>query len=120
MITTEVFIGKDRVAFTRGDGIIISTPTGSTAYSLAAGGPIIDPRCRVFMITPLCSHKLSNRSIIIPENEILTISMATKGDKTRLINDGGVRNNYKLIMESKKIPPNAYKAILLRKISTMF
>jgi NAD+ kinase len=114
VITTEVFIGKDRVAFTRGDGIIISTPTGSTAYSLAAGGPIIDPRCRVFMITPLCSHKLSNRSIIIPENEILTISMATKGDKTRLINDG-VSETILIDMDRIKInvPPKLLKIAIL-------
>lgn len=88
IITVEVFIGENRVATNRGDGIIISTPTGSTAYSLAAGGPIIDPRCKSFMMTPLCSHKLSNRSIIIPDSETLTISISTKGNKTRLINDG--------------------------------
>lgn len=114
VITAEVFIGEDRVAFTRGDGIIISTPTGSTAYSLAAGGPIIDPRCRVFMITPLCSHKLSNRSIIIPENEILTMEVATKGDKTRLINDG-LSETILIDMDRIKInvPPKLLKIAIL-------
>ncbi len=66
------------------------------------------------MITPLCSHKLSNRSIIIPENEILTISMATKGDKTRLINDG-VSETILIDMDRIKInvPPKLLKIAIL-------
>lgn len=102
IIQTSVFINDNRVATNRGDGIIISTSTGSTAYSLAAGGPVIDPKCKVYMITPLCSHKLANRSIILPEDESLTVLISTKGEKTRLINDG--MDETKLVdMDSIKI-----------------
>ena len=88
IIEVEVFIDNMKVAMNRGDGIIISTPTGSTGYSMAAGGPIIDPTTNVMLITPLCPHKLSSRSIIIPDDKLLTLSITTKGSKTKLINDG--------------------------------
>lgn len=116
VITTCVFIGDNKVATNRGDGIIISTPTGSTAYSLAAGGPVIDPKCKVFMVTPLCSHKLSNRSIVLPEDESLTISISTKGEKTRLINDG-VSETILLDMDRIKINvlPKSLKIAILTK-----
>ena len=88
IIEVDVFIDNMKVAMNRGDGIIISTPTGSTGYSMAAGGPIIDPTTNVILITPLCPHKLSSRSIIIPDDKLLTLSITTKGSKTKLINDG--------------------------------
>lgn len=88
IIEVDVFIDDVKVAMNRGDGIIISTPTGSTGYSMAAGGPIIEPNTKVILITPLCPHKLSSRSIIIPDNKPLTLSISTKSCKTRLITDG--------------------------------
>lgn len=59
----------------RADGIILSTPTGSTAYSMSAGGPVIDPEVRCITITPICSHSLTARPILSAESSIMTIKI---------------------------------------------
>lgn len=74
MIEFETRIDGIFVSHTRSDGIIISTPTGSTAYSLSAGGPIIYPTLPVLSIAPICPHTLSNRPIVINENSEIEIS----------------------------------------------
>lgn len=64
----------------KADGLIVSTPTGSTAYSLAAGGPVIAPNVRAFIITPICAHTLTNRPIVLRDNA--TIEVAVKTDES--------------------------------------
>ena len=71
MIRLEVDINSRYFHFYSGDGVIFATPTGSTAYSLSAGGPIVDPSLDCIILTPICSHSLMDRSVIIsPESEI--------------------------------------------------
>ena len=65
VIELEVSVNGEALTQYRGDGLIVSSPTGSTAYSLSAGGPIISPAAQVFAITPICPHALSNRSVAI-------------------------------------------------------
>jgi NAD+ kinase len=62
----------------RADGIIVATPTGSTAYNLAAGGPILHPETEAFIITPVCPHSLSHRPLVVPATEVLTLKLKQK------------------------------------------
>ena len=59
----------------RADGVIVCTPTGSTGYNLSAGGPIIDPTCKNFVITPICPHSLTARSIVLAKEDIVTVEV---------------------------------------------
>jgi len=74
----------------RADGLIISTPTGSTAYSLAAGGPIIYPTVNSIIITPICPHALANRPIVISDNLLIELKLRVKDEDVYLTLDGQV------------------------------
>ena len=88
IIDTNVFVGNDSINY-RADGLIVSTPTGSTAYSLAAGGPIIDPLTENFCITPICSHSLSAKPILLgADNQIRIKSFSKKRTEIYLTIDG--------------------------------
>lgn len=71
----------------RADGVIVATPTGSTAYSLSAGGPVLSPRVPAFVVTPICPHGLHSRPIVLPEEDRVTIS-ATSCGKCVIVVDG--------------------------------
>ena len=76
LINLRAKIGKRPLTHYRCDGVIVATPTGSTAYSLAAGGPIISPECNVLVITPICAQTLTNRSVILNSTESIEMSLA--------------------------------------------
>ena len=71
----------------RADGVIVSTPTGSTAYSLSAGGPVLSPKVPAYVVTPICPHSLQSKAIVLPREEILDISASTAG-KCVVVVDG--------------------------------
>src|SRR6202007_1655832 len=70
------------------DGLIIATPTGSTAYSLSAGGPILEPHSGVFVITPICPHVLTNRSIIVSDDSVIEVEASERDYPVYLSVDG--------------------------------
>jgi NAD+ kinase len=75
----------------KADGIIISTPTGSTAYSLSAGGPIVEPSVSSMIITPICPHSLTSRPLVVPDSQILSVGFpAEQEDKISLTVDGQI------------------------------
>lgn len=80
MITIDLLINGIHVNSYWADGLIISTPTGSTAYSLSAGGPIIHPDSKSFVITPIAVHNLNVRPLIVPENSIITLKVSGRAD----------------------------------------
>jgi NAD+ kinase len=88
----------------KSDGLIICTPTGSTAYSLSAGGPIIYPSLRCISITPICPHTLTNRPIILPDDSVVQIRLKSEQEDVFLTMDGqiGIRLQKEDYIEVKK------------------
>ena len=73
-----------------GDGVIISTPTGSTAYSLSAGGPIVEPDANSILITPICAHDVAARSLVVSEKRVITVEMSPNARRNAFLSvDGG-------------------------------
>lgn len=72
MVEISVELDGERIIFYRADGMLFSTPTGSTAYSFSAGGPVIQPDMRCILLTPVCPHALSSRQVVFGENAVLT------------------------------------------------
>lgn len=84
----RTYLGGGLISAYTADGLILSTPTGSTAYNLSAGGPIVNPRLRVIIMTPICPHTLGIRPLILPETELVRIEFAKPGEEMRLAADG--------------------------------
>ena len=88
MIDLKTFVDGKYVTTYKSDGIIISTPTGSTAYSLAAGGPLVSPELSSIIMTPICPHMLTNRSIVLNDKSVVRIVLETANGKVFLTLDG--------------------------------
>jgi NAD+ kinase len=90
MIDLQVAIGGQFVTSLRGDGLIIGTPTGSTAYSLSAGGPIMNPGVQALMLTPICPHTLTHRPLIVPGNVVIEVTLTCQDEGSMATLDGQV------------------------------
>ncbi|HLG30925.1 MAG TPA: NAD(+)/NADH kinase [Candidatus Brocadiales bacterium] len=90
LITLKLLINGDEVATYRTDGLIVSTPVGSTAHSLSAGGPILVPDIDAFIITPICPHTLTNRPIVVPGDSRIEIEHLSEYGGTGVTIDGQV------------------------------
>ncbi|WGI17371.1 NAD(+)/NADH kinase [Methanonatronarchaeum sp. AMET-Sl] len=88
MLKLRVLVDGQEVERFGADGIIIATPTGSTAYSMSAGGPIVDPRVEGFLLVPIAPYKLSARSIVVPSKSNIKIELIRKGKHAKIIVDG--------------------------------
>ena len=90
MIELEMRVDGDYVSRFRSDGLIVATPTGSTAYNLSAGGPIIVPTVNAMIVTPICSHTLTNRPLVVSENVKIEIILRSTQDDVYVTVDGQV------------------------------
>jgi NAD+ kinase len=104
IVYLEIKINGLYVTTYRSDGLIIATPTGSTAYSLAAGGPIVYPTMNALILSPICPHTLTNRPIVIPDDVKIEINLITPDEDALATLDGqvGYSLNYRDSIEVKK------------------
>lgn len=88
LISTSLFFDKSLVNHIKADGVIISSPTGSTAYNLAAGGPILHPEVAAIVVTPVAPHSLTTRPLIFPDNKKIVLTLDNNTSLAHLIVDG--------------------------------
>jgi NAD+ kinase len=104
MITIDAYSNKHLIGHIRADGIIITTPTGSTAYSLSCGGPILAPSTEVLCITPISPHSLTLRPLVIPDKNEMTMKVFSPSGEAILVADGQVKrilNNAETVIIKK-------------------
>jgi NAD+ kinase len=89
LIEIDLFCDDVKITHYRADGVIIATPTGSTGYSMSAGGPIIDPNIACLCVTPICSHSLINRPLIFSQDSVLEVRNKNVDSEVNLTIDGG-------------------------------
>lgn len=109
IIEIETFLNEQFVNSFRADGLIVATPTGSTAYNLSAGGPIIFPSMNAVVITPICPFTLSNRPIVVPDDSLIEVRLKTENEEVALTLDGQVG-----------FPLQAGDRVVIRKSNTTF
>lgn len=109
IIEIEAYLNHQFVNSFRADGLIVSTPTGSTAYNLSAGGPVIYPSMNAVVITPICPFTLSNRPIVVPDDALIELRLKTPEEDVALTLDGQVG-----------FPLETEDRVLIRKSRTTF
>ena len=109
IIEIEAYLNQQFVNAFRADGLIVSTPTGSTAYNLSAGGPVIFPSMNAVVITPICPFTLSNRPIVVPDDAEIELCLKTEQEDVSLTLDGQVG-----------FPLNFEDRVTIRKSNTTF
>ena len=110
MLHIEISVDEEVVEELRADGIIIATPSGSTAYSMSAGGPIVDPRVGAFIIVPICPFKLGARPTVVPNDSVIKVKFLREGKKAVAVIDGQFEEeiNYMDEIIFKKADSSAY------------
>ena len=117
--TLDLYINNKKLCSYVADGLIISTPTGSTAYSLSAGGPIVSPNVDCFLIIPICPHTLNTRPIVVPSSEKIIVKAFEKNQKLNVSFDGQVDITIDSEIAIKKCENNA-KLLVLNKQKDKF
>lgn len=128
LISMAVYSNDSLVTELKADGLIISTPTGSTAYNLAAGGPIVHPNVKAIVITPICPHSLNDRPITVPDDHTLSLKITSVESKALFSVDGqkieGIDMNDRIVINKAKnthlklnIANNNYFDVLRKKLN---
>lgn len=110
MLHLEIKVDEEHVEELRADGLIIATPSGSTAYAMSAGGPIVDPRVDAFIIVPICPFKLGSRPTVVSSSSVIQVKLLREGKKAKAVIDGQYEEeiNYMDEVIFSKSNENAY------------
>ena len=110
MLHFQIQVDGEIIEEVRADGLIISTPSGSTAYSMSAGGPIVDPKVGGFIIIPICPYKLGARPFVVSDNSEITVKLLKKGKSAVFVMDGQINEEaeYEEEIRFKKSDKNVY------------
>ncbi len=128
LTSISAWYGDEFITTFQADGIIIATPSGSTAYSLSAGGPIVEPNLPAIIINPICPHSLTERPLILPSNKPIRLIINKKNPELLLSADGldsiKLKNNDEILIADKgdtttliQLPDNTYFKSLRNKLS---
>lgn len=114
IIDIRAYVDELYLTTFKADGLIISTPTGSTAYSMSAGGPIVYPAMKCILVTPICPHTLTNRPLVIPDSMVIKAELRTKETDILLTLDGqvgfGIREDDIIEVKKSKLPLKLVKS----------
>src|SRR5699024_6062681 len=107
VVRMDVLVGDASLGLLEGDGVVVATPTGSTAYSLSAGGPIVEPTAKNFVISPICAHTIHSNSYVLSPDTNITVIPRDAGRKPVFLSvDGGrafsLRGGDKVRIENSK------------------
>lgn len=110
MLHFEIQVDGEIIEEVRADGLIVSTPSGSTAYAMSAGGPIVDPKVAGFVIIPICPYKLGARPFVVSDNSEITVKLLKKGKTAVFVMDGQINEEaeYEEEIKFKKSEKDAY------------
>lgn len=115
LISLDLYTDGELVNHYVGDGLIIATPTGSTGYSISAGGPVVDPRMNLYIATPVCAHMLAVRSAILPSERELTLRLGRDyPDNSAIVTTDGERQRFITVDDELVITRSNYKFELIR------
>lgn len=128
LIDLEVYSNGRKINNYRGDGVVISTPTGSTAYAWSAGGPVIDPDLKCLTLTPICTHSPLNRTFVFNEKSVITVKAPNNTQKICLSTDGDksleLNENFEIVIRQSdyyaefiRIKSDEFFDILNRKLT---
>ena len=116
MASIEVYIDGEPVTNFQGDGLILSSPTGSTAYSLSVGGPILAPNCNSFVLAPIASHNLTMRPLVVPDNSEMRFRVVSRTGEATVTLDS---RQYEVISGSSFTVKKAKKSAFLVKLQNI-
>jgi NAD+ kinase len=119
MFSIETFVNSEFLSKYTGDGIIIATPTGSTAYALSNGGPIVTPANSSILISPICSHTLTARTVIVPGQSVIVLKVETAVGKIHLASDGQLQKYLKPPVEIT-VEQSEYATKLIKRKNTSY